>query len=170
MDPDPQHWYVITVSGIITSVKIFSQKVFPRKGTCCPLCAQTTVTVVAYWYAVLWNCEDLLRFRFRLWKSSGFGSSPQFFNKILLFSVRSSFVSQNIGLKFFYFVTFMFYSVGSGYKPGSGTGNGMHYGSGPVPLTQKVAVPVPQNTAGTVCYVRLFVQIFYAFGGSLISL
>ncbi len=39
----------------------------------------------------------------------------------------------------------------------------------PAPLTQKVAVPVPQNTAGTVCHVRLFVLIFNAFGGSLIS-
>jgi hypothetical protein len=37
----------------------------------------------------------------------------------------------------------------------------------PVPLTPKVAVPVPQNTAGTVCYVRLFVLIFNAFGGVL---
>ena len=33
-------------------------------------------------------------------------SGPQFFNKILLFSVRSSFVSQNIGLKFFLFCDF----------------------------------------------------------------
>ncbi len=79
-------------------------------------------------------------------------------------------MSQKIGLSFFLFSCFgvPFY-VGSGSKPGSGTGNGMHHGSVPVPLTQKVAVPVPQNTAGTVCYVRLFVLIFNAFGGSLIS-
>jgi hypothetical protein len=101
---------------------------------------------MAYRYAVLWNCNYLLRFRFRLRKSSGFGSSPQFINKILLFNVRSSVVSQKIGLSFFLFSDFgvPFY-VGSGSKPGSGTGNGMHYGSGPVPLTQKVAVSVPQH-------------------------
>ncbi len=137
------------------------------KAAVAPLCAQTTGIVMAYRYAVLWNCNYLLRFR-----SSGFGSSLQFFNKILLFNVRSSVLFPRKLASHFLFSDFgvPFY-VGSGFKPGSGTGNGMHYRTVqvPAPLTQKVAVPVPQNTAGTVCYVRLFVLIFNAFRGNLIS-
>ncbi len=125
---------------------------------------------MAYWYAVFCNRNDLLHFRFRLWKSSGFGSrkfKAQFFNNKKSCLLEAAWFSRKWASNFFLHLFCVSFYVGSGSKPCSGTGNGMPYGSGPVPLTQKVALPVPQNTAGTVCYVRLFVLIFNAVGGVL---
>ncbi len=85
-----------------------------------------------HFLTVFWNCIDLLRFRFRLWKfGSGSGSRQylaQFSNnkieekKSRLAYVRSSIISQKVGLSFLI--------------------------PDPVPLRQKVtviAVPVQQH-------------------------
>jgi hypothetical protein len=110
---------------------------------------------------VLWNRNDLLRFRFRLWKNFGFGSgsssdsgSRQYLAqfsasktcaKSCFFNVRSSFVSQKFGLTFD-FLTFVFCKCihfildPDPSKYGSGIGTEMHSGSGSA--MQKVPVLV----------------------------
>jgi hypothetical protein len=106
-----------------------------------------------------WCCgtrNDLLRFRFRLWKNfvsgsvSGFGVQTniyQFFNnpknvykQNLAFSMlEAASFAEKVGLIFFFFWLFCVpFFVGSGFKSGSG----MHSGSA---KAKKIAFPVPQH-------------------------
>ncbi len=111
---------------------------------------------------MLWNCTDLLRFRFRLLKSFGSGFSfvstnrnwsetkfstvDNFFTKFV-FTLRSSIISQKVGLSFliYFYVCVSFY-VGSGFNSGSGIG--MHTGSAYLKLRSgSITQPLYTDTA-----------------------
>jgi hypothetical protein len=94
-------------------------------------------------YTILGQCCDLLRFRFRLWKSfcSGSGSRQylaQFSNnkkQNLSFQCQKRIISQKVCLLFRLFYFYITFYVGYGSKSGSGTE--MHSGSGAGSTTAK---------------------------------
>ena len=90
------------------------------------------------------NRNDLLRFRFRLWKSFGSGSvsapDPDIISTVFqrpkkfvqnLLNYRRNIVSQTVGLSFFIFLTFVFHFM-------------LDPDPNPVPEPKCITVPVPE--------------------------
>ncbi len=133
-----------------------------------PLCAQTTgncggipvcSVVELYWFIAV----PAPKFRFRI--------QPSVFQQNLPFQCKKQRCFPENWPLIFYFLTLVFHSMLDPVpNPVPEPETECTTVLVPAPLRQKVAVPVPQHCpVRYLCYVRFFVLIFNAFGGSLIS-